>query len=157
MALSELCEAYYAPVVAFLRRDGQGEDAARERAHAFFAKVLAGGLGSPDPARGRWLVVEDGGEIAAALMLTYEWSDWRGGFFWWIQNVYVAPGHRRSGHYRRLHDHVRATAARDPGVCGLRLYVEHANEKAQATYKAMGMEITHYHVFEELTREAPWT
>jgi ribosomal protein S18 acetylase RimI-like enzyme len=48
-------------------------------------------------------------------------------------------------------------AARDPGVCGLRLYVEHANEKAQATYQAMGMEITHYHVFEELTREAPWT
>jgi ribosomal protein S18 acetylase RimI-like enzyme len=110
-----------------------------------------------DPARGRWLVVEDGGEIAAALMLTYEWSDWRGGFFWWIQNVYVAPGHRRHGHYRRLHEHVRATAARDPGVCGLRLYVEHANEKAQATYKAMGMDVTHYHVFEELTREAPWT
>jgi ribosomal protein S18 acetylase RimI-like enzyme len=110
-----------------------------------------------DPARGRWLVVEDGGEIAAALMLTTEWSDWRGGFFWWIQNVYVAPGHRRHGHYRRLHEHVRAMAARDPGVCGLRLYVEHANEKAQATYKAMGMDVTHYHVFEELTREAPWT
>jgi ribosomal protein S18 acetylase RimI-like enzyme len=110
-----------------------------------------------DPARGRWFVVEDGGEIAAALMLTYEWSDWRGGFFWWIQNVYVAPGHRRRGHYRRLHEHVRALAARDPGVCGLRLYVEHANAGAQATYRALGMEQTHYHVFEELTREAPWT
>jgi RNA polymerase sigma-70 factor (ECF subfamily) len=37
-----LCDAYYAPVVAFLRREGREEDAARELAHAFFAKVLAG-------------------------------------------------------------------------------------------------------------------
>jgi len=53
-ALSELCEAYYSPVVAFLRRDGRGDDAAREKTHAFFASVLAGGLGAPDPARGRF-------------------------------------------------------------------------------------------------------
>lgn len=42
-ALSELCEAYYAPVVAFLRRDGREEDAARELAHDFFTRLLAGG------------------------------------------------------------------------------------------------------------------
>lgn len=53
-ALSELCEAYYAPVVAFLRRDGRGDDTAREKAHAFFARVLSGGLGAVDPARGRF-------------------------------------------------------------------------------------------------------
>ena len=40
-ALSELCDAYYAPVVAFLRRDGRDEDAARDLAHDFFAKLLA--------------------------------------------------------------------------------------------------------------------
>ena len=39
-ALSELCGAYYAPVVAFLRRSGREEDAAREQAHEFFAHVL---------------------------------------------------------------------------------------------------------------------
>ncbi|HVH07501.1 MAG TPA: GNAT family N-acetyltransferase, partial [Myxococcota bacterium] len=77
--------------------------------------------------------------------------------FWWIQNVYVAQEHRRRGHYRRLQEHVRALAARDPGVCGLRLYVEHANTGAQSTYRALGMEQTHYHVFEELVRTAPWT
>ena len=109
-----------------------------------------------DPARGRWLLLEVGGEIAAALMLTPEWSDWRGGFLWWIQNVYVAPAHRRRGHYRRLHDHVRALAERTPGVCGLRLYVEHENRAAQATYRALGMQETHYKLFEQLTRPAPW-
>lgn len=109
-----------------------------------------------DPTRGRWLVLESDGEAAAALMLTPEWSDWRGGFLWWIQNVYVAPAHRRRGHYRRLHEHVRALAERTPGVCGLRLYVEHANAAAQATYRALGMDETHYKLFEQLTRPAPW-
>ncbi len=53
-ALSDLCGAYYAPVVAFLRRDGRGEDEAREMAHAFFAGLLEGGLGTPEQARGRF-------------------------------------------------------------------------------------------------------
>jgi len=53
-ALSDLCAAYYEPVVAFLRRDGRNEDAARETAHAFFENVLTGGLGTPDPDRGRF-------------------------------------------------------------------------------------------------------
>ncbi len=39
-ALSELCQAYYAPVVAFLRRGGAGEDLARDEAHSFFAHIL---------------------------------------------------------------------------------------------------------------------
>ncbi len=54
VALSDLCAAYYAPVVAFLRREGRNEDAARELAHAFFAAVLAGGVGTPEPGRGRF-------------------------------------------------------------------------------------------------------
>ena len=53
-ALSDLCAAYYAPVVAFLRREGREEDAAREMAHAFFAGLLAGGVGAPERGRGRF-------------------------------------------------------------------------------------------------------
>jgi DNA-directed RNA polymerase specialized sigma24 family protein len=40
-ALSELCGAYYVPVVAFLHRSGRDEDIAREQAHEFFAYLLA--------------------------------------------------------------------------------------------------------------------
>jgi ribosomal protein S18 acetylase RimI-like enzyme len=69
----------------------------------------------------------------------------------------VAPEHRRRGHYRRLHEHVRALASRDSGVCGLRLYVERGNADAQVTYRALGMEPTHYDIFEELLRAVPWT
>lgn len=54
-ALSDLCAAYYTPVVAFLRAEGRDEDAARELAHAFFARVLERqSLGGADPARGRF-------------------------------------------------------------------------------------------------------
>lgn len=53
-ALSDLCAAYYAPVVAFLKNDGRGEDAAREMAHAFFESVLARGVGTPERERGRF-------------------------------------------------------------------------------------------------------
>jgi RNA polymerase sigma-70 factor (ECF subfamily) len=54
-ALSELCEAYYGPVVAFLRRDGRNEDAARELAHDFFARLLQGdAISGADPLRGRF-------------------------------------------------------------------------------------------------------
>ena len=42
-ALSELCHAYYEPVVAFLRCELRGADAARELTHEFFTEVLGGG------------------------------------------------------------------------------------------------------------------
>ncbi len=54
-ALGELCAAYYAPVVAFLRRTCREEDAARELAHEFFAHVLEHpSLGGAEPGRGRF-------------------------------------------------------------------------------------------------------
>jgi DNA-directed RNA polymerase specialized sigma24 family protein len=42
-ALADLCDAYYEPVVAYLRSVLRDADAARDMSHAFFAEVLAGG------------------------------------------------------------------------------------------------------------------
>jgi len=114
-------------------------------------KLTAGIVGLFDrPTEGRYLIAEDvSGVAAGALMLTFEWSDWRNGRFWWIQSVYVRPQHRRGGVYRALHRHVRDAALAEPDVCGLRLYVERDNTGAQATYLAMGMAETHYRLFEE--------
>jgi ribosomal protein S18 acetylase RimI-like enzyme len=83
-------------------------------------------------------------------MITKEWSDWRNGTFWWIQSVYVRPQFRRQGVYKNLYRHVQELASKDPAVCGFRLYVERENERAQATYSALGMKQTRYLVFEEL-------
>lgn len=105
-----------------------------------------------DPTRGRSFVVESDGRVVAALMLTFEWSDWRNGFWWWIQSVYVAPDARRRGHYRALHEHVRALAARQDDVCGLRLYVETSNDGARAAYRTLGMTEARYRIYEQPTR-----
>ena len=103
-----------------------------------------------EPALGFYLTAEAGGEVVACLMVTTEWSDWRNGRFWWIQSVYVQPAWRRRGVFRLLYAAVRERALREPDVCGLRLYVEHENAAAQATYRSLGMQKTDYFVFEEL-------
>ena len=41
VALGELTERYYAPVVTFLRKEGRAEDGARELAHGFFEWLLS--------------------------------------------------------------------------------------------------------------------
>lgn len=54
-ALSDLCAAYYAPVVAFIARSGFEEGRARDLAHDFFARVLAAPQTlQPDAERGRF-------------------------------------------------------------------------------------------------------
>ena len=54
-ALSDLCAAYYEPIVAFLRREGREASAAREVAQDFFAGLLErGGLAGADASRGRF-------------------------------------------------------------------------------------------------------
>jgi ribosomal protein S18 acetylase RimI-like enzyme len=103
-----------------------------------------------NPAAGFYVVAEAGQRVAGALLITKEWSDWRNGSFWWIQSVYVRPEFRRQGVYRTLYRHVQSMAAKDPGVCGFRLYVERENARAQSTYTSLGMQETHYRVFEEL-------
>ncbi len=83
------------------------------------------------------------------LMITYEWSDWRNGVFWWIQSVYVDPDHRGRGAFRALHNHVLLKAKADPRVCGLRLYVERENHRAQTVYQRAGFCPSVYRVFEQ--------
>jgi len=55
VALGELCEHYYEPVLRFLRREGRGEDDAAELAQDFFARVLSGsGFAGANQERGRF-------------------------------------------------------------------------------------------------------
>lgn len=112
---------------------------------------LAAGLqaGLADVARARYFIAERDGAPIGTLMLTREWSDWRNGWWWWIQSVYVAPAARRQGVYHALHAHVVALAARMPDVLGVRLYVAADNTAAQRTYAALGMHDSGYRVFEQ--------
>lgn len=101
-----------------------------------------------DARHGVYYVAEAGARIVGQMLITYEWSDWRNGRFWWIQSVYVLPDARRLGVYRALHRAVEETARATPGVCGLRLYVDRENTRAQQVYREMGMVQTDYLLFE---------
>jgi GNAT superfamily N-acetyltransferase len=101
-----------------------------------------------DPAKGVYTVAEQGGEVVGQVMLTYEWSDWRNGWFWWVQSVYVRPDARRGGVFRVLFADILARAAADPGVIGVRLYMEPGNDRARATYRSLGLAEAGYEVFE---------
>ena len=97
---------------------------------------------------GFYLVAEIEGNSAGQLMVTYEWSDWRNGLWWWIQSVYVRPEHRRKRVYTALHRHVAEAAQAEGGVCGIRLYVEQDNTTAQQVYESLDMYRTRYQMYE---------
>jgi len=101
-----------------------------------------------DASRGFYLVAADGGRVVGQLMITYEWSDWRNGNLWWIQSVYVHPDYRRQGIFRMLYANILDRARQDPDVCGVRLYVEEENHRAQRTYENLGMRRTPYRLYE---------
>jgi len=100
------------------------------------------------PERGQYFVAEVDGSVVGQLLITYEWSDWRNGMFWWIQSVYVIAKHRRSGLFSSLYQTVLERAKRDPSVCGLRLYVEQQNKGARDIYLSRGMSMAGYEVME---------
>jgi GNAT superfamily N-acetyltransferase len=106
-----------------------------------------------EPARGTYYLAEavsrsGAREIAGQLLITYEWSDWRNGNFWWLQSVFVAEAARKSGVFRTLFDHVQMEARSTADVCGLRLYMDGNNSKARQAYERLGMTFTNYQIFE---------
>lgn len=105
-----------------------------------------------DPTKGEYLLVsrqtDAGLTIAGSLMLTYEWSDWNNSRYMWVQSVYIRPEFRRQGAYRALYSTVRKMA-KEAGISQIRLYVDKSNATGISTYKALGMEQSHYLMFEE--------
>lgn len=101
-----------------------------------------------DAGKGFYVVAEREGRVAGQLMITFEWSDWRNGVFWWIQSVYVEPEARGQGVYTALHRWVHEQARRGGDVCGIRLYVDKSNQNAQRTYRRLGMTPAVYDMYE---------
>src|SRR5262245_53766191 len=136
-----------APVVVEFNRLLAEESEGKTLDLSLLTPGVAAGLA--DECKALYFVAEADGATVGQMMITFEWSDWRNGWFWWIQSVYVRPEARRQGVFRALFDHVHQAARHDPTVIGLRLYVERDNKAAQETYQRMGMEWTSYLVLEK--------
>jgi GNAT superfamily N-acetyltransferase len=102
-----------------------------------------------DPGKGFYIVAEDGGTPVGCLLITYEWSDWRNSYFWWIQSVFVLPEYRRRGIYTMLHGFIEDVARGHADVRGIRLYVDKDNLRAQHVYRTLGMSPARYDMFEK--------
>ncbi|WP_244982354.1 GNAT family N-acetyltransferase [Cylindrospermopsis raciborskii] len=106
-----------------------------------------------NPSLGFYLLAQKNNQVVGSLMVTTEWSDWRNGLYWWIQSVYVNPDFRRQGVFKALYQAVKQQAKTQTSglkVSGFRLYVEKENVIAKRTYQSLGMEKSHYEIFEEL-------
>lgn len=107
-----------------------------------------------DPAKGFYFVACDGAAVVGQMMFTVEYSDWRNGWIWWLQSVFVAAEYRGQGIFRALFEHVRQQAVDNPEVVGFRLYVEEHNESAQLVYKRLGLQPSGYQVMEQFIRRS---
>ncbi len=96
--------------------------------------------------KGFYLVMEDGNDIVGQVMITYEWSDWRGADVWWLQSIYVHEEWRKKGVMKKLVEEIKRIA-REKGVCSLCLYVHKNNENAIRAYKRIGMKKLPYRIF----------
>ncbi|TAN01221.1 MAG: GNAT family N-acetyltransferase [Chitinophagaceae bacterium] len=101
-----------------------------------------------DRNKGFYLVAEnDNGDVAGCLIITYEWSDWRNGWIWWIGSLYVEKSYRKQGIFRLLLNKV-LTLGQEHEVMAVRLYVDKRNELAQKVYLRNGFKCSNYEVFE---------
>ena len=104
-----------------------------------------------DDAKGRYIVARIDGKAVGSLMLTREWSDWNCQWYWWIQSVYVEPQHRKKGVYKAMYSKVKQMAQAE-NVSQVRLYVDKTNTSAQHAYQCLGMNETHYLMYEEVIK-----
>jgi GNAT superfamily N-acetyltransferase len=102
-----------------------------------------------DPSKGPYYVAVDGDTVLGQMQITFEWSDWRNGWLWWIQGVYVRAEARQRGVFRALYEHIEGEARQAGNVIGLRLYVDQHNHGAQQTYRKLGMTPSNYLLFEQ--------
>lgn len=100
-----------------------------------------------DENKGLYYIARVDGKAVGSLMLTREWSDWNNGWYWWIQSVYVAPDYRRQGVYKSMYQAV-CTDAKQQNIAQVRLYVDKTNTRGQEVYSSLGMQESHYLIYE---------
>lgn len=84
-----------------------------------------------------WLAEASDGQVVASTSAVREWSNFNGGFYWWVQSMFIVPAHRGGGLVDLLLDTI-ADTARSSGAIDLRLYVHGANRRALEAYRRCG-------------------
>ena len=92
-----------------------------------------------------WVLQTRPDEIAGNISVVKEWSNWKAGYYWWIQSLYIKPEHRGRGLTKRLIQTVRESAKQSRAL-DLRLYVHKNNERAMKAYVRAGFVHADYRI-----------
>ena len=101
-----------------------------------------------NPEKGFYIVTTSNSQVVASMLITTEWSDWRNGYFLWLQSLYVTSSFRKQGIFRNMYQFIKQTVVETTNYLGLRLYVEENNKTAFDVYMNVGMKGSHYKMFE---------
>lgn len=119
-------------------RETEGEDPD----HRAVTRGVQAGLEGSAPST-YWVAQSSNGEVLGSISVVTEWSNFRGGYYWWVQSLYIVPEHRGSGLVDLLLDCV-SEAARAAHALDLRLLVLQSNHRAKAAYRRCGFDIAPY-------------
>lgn len=100
-----------------------------------------------DEDKGYYLVAEICGKILGQCLVTREWSDWRNGYFWWVQSVFVDSRWRKKGVFSLIFDKL-IEKAKESLIVGIRVYVDRGNTTALEVYRSVGLKQSRYSMLE---------
>jgi GNAT superfamily N-acetyltransferase len=107
-----------------------------------------------DSSKGVYWLAEVNDVVVGQVLVTTEWSDWRDGFFGGFKEC-LSRRMRGRGVFHALFEFIHEQAAEHADVCGVRLCIEAQNARAKRVCESLGMERTHYEVYEMDFRKAP--
>ncbi|NIM91508.1 MAG: GNAT family N-acetyltransferase [Candidatus Aminicenantes bacterium] len=92
-----------------------------------------------------WVLAREKDEIIGNVSVVREWSNWKGGYYWWIQSLFIQPEFRGLGLMQMLIDTVKEEA-RNEEALELRLCVHSANKRALKAYRKSGFSESDYRI-----------
>ncbi|MFX1466106.1 MAG: GNAT family N-acetyltransferase [Promethearchaeota archaeon] len=92
-----------------------------------------------------WVLTKENEEVIGNISVIREWSNWNGGYYWWIQSLFIQPEFRGTGLMQKLIDTVKEEAQRGKGL-DLRLYVHSTNTRAIKAYRKSGFSESDYRI-----------
>jgi GNAT superfamily N-acetyltransferase len=121
-------------------KEAEGIELSPENVHRGISAALA------NDSLGRfWVLTRENEEAIANVSIIREWSNWNGGYYWWIQSLFILPEFRGAGLMQNLINAVKNAAHRE-GAIDLRLYVHGKNERAIKAYNKAGFSESLYRI-----------
>ena len=106
-------------------------------------KILA------DEEMGKFVIAESGDRVVGFLFVTYEWSDWRDGVFFWLQGCEIAEGYSEADVIPVMKEKLEGYAeSMGYKCCGIRLCSQKVlKSQVESVIKLFELNTSHYYIY----------